>query len=523
MKRRWLTTLMVVVLAGAAIAGITLLVLRSRPPEITYRTVKAERGRVVARVTATGTLSAYVTVQVGSQVSGRLQQINVDYNSPVKKGQLIATIDPLLFEAALAQARANFFAAQGNLTKARAQALDAERQFARSRSLKTEGLISQLDLDTAETNQAVANAQIEAAKGAVEQARAGVNQAEINLTYTKIYSPIDGVVISRSVDVGQTVAASLQAPTLFTIAQDLRKMQVDTSVAEGDVGKLHPEMTATFLVDAYPNELFNGRIRQIRNAPQTVQNVVTYDAVIDVDNEALKLKPGMTANVTFVYAEKDTALTVPNTALRFRPPPALAASASPLGSASSGPWSSREPRPDGSGRRRFPRSPRGEASRGEASEGAPSGAESAAAAAGVPGGAAPVTAAASSSAEALAASRHTTAPHASATAAPAASASAMASAAPAAEPAPAGSGAQSSRGGRRGRGELPPDVRAVWVLRGGKPERVLVRVGLSDGTVTEVIDGDLQEGDDVIVEASGGAEATGSKKPSDAPPQRLRL
>lgn len=520
MKRRWLTALVVLLLAGAAIAGITLLVVRSRPPELTYRTVKAERGRVVARVTATGTLSAYVTVQVGSQVSGRVQQINVDYNSPVKKGQLIATIDPLLFEAALAQARANLFAAQGNLTKARAQALDAERQFARSRSLQAEGLIAQVDLDTAETNQAVASAQIEAAKGAVEQARAGVHQAEINLTYTKIYSPIDGVVISRSVDVGQTVAASLQAPTLFTIAQDLRKMQVDTSVAEGDVGKLHPEMTATFLVDAYPNERFNGHIRQIRNAPQTVQNVVTYDAVIDVGNEALKLKPGMTANVTFVYAEKDAALTVPNTALRFRPPPSLAASASPLGSASSGPWSLREPRTDGSGRRR---SPRGAASRGEASEGVPSGAESAAAAAGVPGGAAPVTAAPSSSAEARAASRRAAAPGASAVAAPADSASPMASAAPADTEAPAGSSAYPSRGGRRGRGELPPDVRAVWVLRGGKPERVVVRVGLSDGTVTEIVDGDLHEGDDLIVEASGGAEATGSKKPSDAPPQRLRL
>jgi HlyD family secretion protein len=167
-------------------------------------------------------------------------------------------------------------------------------------------LIAQAEVDTAQTNADAATAQVEVAKGSVEQARAALHQAQINLAYTSIVSPTNGVVISRNVDVGQTVAASLQAPTLFLIAEDLARMQVDTSVAEADVGKLRAGMTATFTVDAYPSERFTGTIRQIRNAPQTVQNVVTYDAVIDVDNAELKLKPGMTANVTFIYAEKDS-------------------------------------------------------------------------------------------------------------------------------------------------------------------------------------------------------------------------
>jgi HlyD family secretion protein len=446
-KQRLLRMLLIAVVVAAAAFGGWYFFLRSRAPEFTYRTVPVERGRVVARVTATGTLSAYVTVLVGSQVSGRVSQINVDFNSPVKKGQLIAKIDPQIFEAALAQSRANLFAAQGNLTKARAQAIDAGRQLARSRSLQAEGIVAQVDLDAAETNEAVAKAQIEAAKGAMEQARAAVQQAEINLAYTNIASPIDGVVISRSVDVGQTVAASLQAPTLFTIAQDLRKMQVDTNIAEGDVGKLHPDMAATFLVDAYPNERFKGTIRQIRNAPQTVQNVVTYDAVIDVDNADLKLKPGMTANVTLVYAEREGVITVPNTALRFRAPPALA------GSAESGTGSGR-----GSGRRREAASP-------------PS--------ASPPGSGAP---------------------------------------APTAQTSAAG-----MRGGPRGgpRGESSLDRRVVWVLRGAKPERVPVRTGLTDGTVTEILEGDLTEGDAAVVEATSGDEPT--KKPADGAPPRLRL
>jgi HlyD family secretion protein len=295
--------------------------------DLRYETAKVDRGRITQKVTATGQLSAIVTVQVGSQVSGRLQQIFVDYNSPVRKNQLVAKIDPALFQAAYEQARANDVAARGNLVKAKAQSADAARQYQRNKELAAHGLVDQADLDTSMANADAARAQVQASEGALAQAEAALNQAKINLAYTDITSPTDGTVISRSVDVGQTVAASLQAPTLFVIAQDLRKMQVDTSVAEADIGRLRDDMPADFTVDAYPGETFHGKVRQLRNAPQTVQNVVTYDAVVDVDNPELKLKPGMTANVTFVSAQRDDVLRVPNAALRFRPTPDVLAAA----------------------------------------------------------------------------------------------------------------------------------------------------------------------------------------------------
>jgi HlyD family secretion protein len=288
-----------------------------------YETAAVDRGRIVAKVTATGTLSALVTVQVGSQVSGTIASLAVDFNSQVKKGQVIATIDPRLFQASVEQARANVAAAQGNLAKAQAQAVDSQRQAARQRDLGARKLVAQADVDTAQSNAEAAVASVQAAEGSLAQARAALSQAQVNLAYTKIVSPTNGVVISRNVDVGQTVAASLSAPIIFVIAEDLAKMQVDTSVAESDVGRLQAGMPASFTVDAYPNRVFKGTVRQVRNAPQTVQNVVTYDAVVDVANADLALKPGMTATVTFVYADKDDALRVPNAALRFRPPPGM--------------------------------------------------------------------------------------------------------------------------------------------------------------------------------------------------------
>jgi HlyD family secretion protein len=404
-----------------------------------------ERGRIVAKVTATGTLSAIVTVQVGSQVSGRIQALYADYNSRVKKGQLIAKIDPQLFQAAQAQARANLVAAEGNLARARAQALDAERQHARAKALAAQKLVAQADLDAAQAAHEAAAAGVKAAQGTLEQARATLHQAQVNLEYTNILSPTDGVVISRNVDVGQTVAASLQAPTLFVIAEDLAKMQVDTSVAEADVGRLRDGMDASFTVDAYPSEVFHGRVRQIRNAPQTVQNVVTYDAVIDVANEELKLRPGMTANVTFVYAERDDVLRVPNAALRFRPPPGPGAGG--VGGGRGG-------------------------ARAEA-EGAPP-----PRAAGAPGAAAAPAGGASSSGGAAA----------------------------------SGIGAASAGGGRRAadRG----DRRTVWLLRDGAPGAVAIRTGISDGSFTEVVEGPLSEGDEVITDVAGtpggGASSGGS-------------
>jgi HlyD family secretion protein len=324
-RSSWLAWLATLLLAGVGV----FFYLRfgsakdAEPPQ--FDTARVDRGPLVAKITATGTLSALVTVQVGSQVSGRLQEIYADFNSTVKKGEVIAKIDPQLFIAARAQARANAAAAQANTMRSEAQAVEAERQYKRLQSLGDQKLIAQADAETAEANWLSAKAQVAASKAAIAQAAAALHQADVNLAYTTIISPINGVVISRSVDVGQTVAASLQAPTLFVIAEDLRKMQVDASVSEADVGKLSPGMPASFTVDAFPGERFHGSIRQIRNAAQTLQNVVTYNSVIDVENPEQKLRPGMTASVVFVYANRDDALRVPNSALRFRPTPEVLA------------------------------------------------------------------------------------------------------------------------------------------------------------------------------------------------------
>jgi len=318
--RRWPVGLAALLAAGLAL-GVGLHA-RHGHAAPAFDTLAVDRGDITARVTATGTLSALVTVQVGSQVSGTISALYADFNSHVGRGQIIARIDPALFDAAFEQARANLVAAEGNLAKARAQAADAASQATRDEELAEQQVLAFADRDTAIANAAAARAAVQAADGAVAQARAALHQAQLNLDHTNIVSPIDGSVISRSVDVGQTVAASLQAPTLFTIAEDLAHMQVDTNVAEADVGKLSAGMAATFGVDAFPGRRFAGTVRQIRNAPQTLQNVVTYDAVIDVDNPDGALRPGMTANVSFVYAERDDAVRVPNAALRFRPAPA---------------------------------------------------------------------------------------------------------------------------------------------------------------------------------------------------------
>jgi len=281
-RARWIFG---VVLTAGLVSGVLVYASTSRKKgDIQFESARVDRGRIVARVTATGTLSALVTVQVGSQVSGRIKEIFVDFSSPVKKGEVIARMDRRLFEAAAEQARANRLAAEGNLAKARAQAEEAERQYQRAKVLAERQLISQAEADTRQAEQQAAMAAITAARGGLEQARASQHQADVNLAYTTILSPISGIVISRNVDIGQTVAASLTAPTLFTIAEDLRKMQVDTAVSEADVGKLKAKAIATFTVDAYPGEKFRGLVRQIRDAPQTLQNVVTYDAVVDVDN-----------------------------------------------------------------------------------------------------------------------------------------------------------------------------------------------------------------------------------------------
>lgn len=306
-----------------AIGGFFYARSKAPPPPPSFLTATVARGDIVSRVTATGTLSALVTVQVGTQVSGRIASLSADFNSTVKKGDVLAKLDPELFTAALSQANANERAAQANVTKAKAQALESQRAFQRTQELSKKDFVARAELDTAEAAYEVAKASIEAAEAALAQARAQRQQAQVNLAYTTVTSPIDGTIISRAVDVGQTVAASLQSPTLFTIAENLSRMQVDTSVAEADVGKLKEGAEASFTVDAFPNKRFVGKVRQIRYAATVVSNVVTYPAIIDVENPELLLRPGMTANVTFVTQEALDVVRVPNAALRFKlePPP----------------------------------------------------------------------------------------------------------------------------------------------------------------------------------------------------------
>jgi HlyD family secretion protein len=314
--RRWWIWLVTV----AVIIATTVAVRAQRPKAPEYNLSAVARGDLEAKVTASGTLSALVTVDVGSQVSGRIQSLYADYNSAVKKGQLVAKIDPSNFEAQVAQARANVTAAEANLVRLQVQAEDAQRQLRRADELVTQKLIAESERDTVQANARAADAAALQGKGQLAQARAAQALAENNLRYTDIISPTDGIVISRSVNVGQTVAASLSAPVLFTIAQDLRQMEVHTNVAEADIGRLAEGMEASFSVDAFPGEQFRGKVQTIRNAPQTLQNVVTYDAVIQVGNPDLKLKPGMTAYVSVTYARSEDSLLVPNAALRFRPP-----------------------------------------------------------------------------------------------------------------------------------------------------------------------------------------------------------
>jgi len=292
-----------------------------------FETALAARGPIAARVTATGTLSPLVEVQVGSQVSGRIQELLADFNDPVTRGQVIARIDPRLFETEVARARANLAAAEAGVARAGADLTDARLKHERAAGLYARGMGAKADADTGLATHEAAKAALESARASREQARAALDQTETNLGYTTIYSPIDGVVISRDVDVGQTVAASLQTPTLFTLAEDLRKMEVHTHVAEADVGRLAPGMGVEFGVDAWPGERFHGAVKEVRYAPETVQNVVTYDAVVSVDNAELKLRPGMTAEVVFLVEAREDALTVPNAALRFVPPAELLAAA----------------------------------------------------------------------------------------------------------------------------------------------------------------------------------------------------
>jgi HlyD family secretion protein len=415
-KRILLIILTIFVLAGM---GYGFRLWSQGAKEAPYISAEAQKGNVTQVVTATGSLSAVITVQVGSQVSGAIDKLFADFNSKVKKDQVVAQINQDKFKATVDQSRANLLAAQANVTKAKASMEDAQRTLDRNKELKKRDLIAQSEFDTSQAAYDSAAAQYEVNKAQVNQAQAALNQSNVDFNNTVIRSPVDGIVVSRNVDVGQTVAASLQAPVLFLIANDLSKMQVDTNVSEGDVGNVWVGQDVTFAVDAYPTRRFNGTVQQVRNAAIMVQNVVTYDAVVGVDNKELLLKPGMTANVEFLVSEKTNVLKIPNSALRFRPPserqaPAQVAAAGQAG----GPGAAAG---GGAGRR----------------GGSPN----------------------------------------------------------------AGQGPRSREGGVNRQG-------TVYVLRDQKAIPVRVRLGISDGSYSEVVGGDLKAGDQVILSMAGQTSST---------------
>ena len=328
LKSKWL-----ILIGVAVLAGLFLIFGLNRNVQAQHFTAKVERGDIQDVVDATGTINAVITVQVGSQVSGTIAKLNVDFNSRVRKGDVVALIDPALFQGALLQAsadldnaKANLVAARANLEKAKAASQQTKADYDRAAVLTKDRIMSQQQLDLAKANYDSANAAVGAADANVTQAEAQVSQkaaaltvAQTNLNYTVIRSPIDGTVVARNVDVGQTVAASLQAPTIFTIAQDLTKMLVYTKTDESDVGNIKPGKPVTFKVDAFPKDMFHGVVSQVRMNPTTVQSVVTYDTIIEFANPELKLFPGMTAYVTIPVANVQNVLKVPNTALRYKP------------------------------------------------------------------------------------------------------------------------------------------------------------------------------------------------------------
>ncbi|HEX2689142.1 MAG TPA: efflux RND transporter periplasmic adaptor subunit [Kofleriaceae bacterium] len=433
--KRWIPKLIVLALVSGAVAFLVVKKpwAKSEDP-ITFSTVPVSKGMIAAQVTANGTLSAVGTVQVGAQVSGRVVELHADFNDKVKKGQVIARLDEAVLKAQIDSSAANLALAAANVNKAEVALLDAERQLKRQKTLQDQQLVAGATVESAQVAADTARAALVAAKATQAQAAANLAQAKLNLSYATIYSPVDGVVLSRAVDVGQTVAASLQAPTLFTIAEDLARMQIDTAVSEGDVGRLVEKMKATFTVDAFPGRQFEGIVRQVRNAPTTTQGVVTYDAVIDVDNSDKSLRPGMTANVTFVLAQVADAVKIPNSAIRFKPTrEQLQAVFAELGgrggrgSGSGGRWRGS----DGSGR-----------------TGGPGG----------PGG--------------------------------------------------LGAGGMGGPGGMGGGGDGPAkrdfgDKKPVWKLVSGRPKMVLIKPGLTDGSSTQMLEGDLEPGDQLITEILG--------------------
>jgi HlyD family secretion protein len=323
MKRVTKSLVVGILLVGAAGIGVRAYYSNRSGDQPTITTAPVTRGAVRDAVAATGALQAVTTVQVGTQVSGTVAWLGADFNSIVHKGQVIARLDPSLFQTQVEQARANLAKAAADVDNAAVKVDDAQQKYGRAKELAAKQLVAQSDLDAAKVAVDMADAALRSSRAQVTQAQAAVNQSQLNLSNTVIAAPIDGIVIGRSVDVGQTVAASLSSPTLFTIAADLAEMQVSASIDESDIGRIQPKQPVTFQVDAYPGERFVGTVSQVRLQPTVVQNVTTYSVMIDAPNKALKLKPGMTANVSIEIAAREDVVRVPNAALRFRPTAAM--------------------------------------------------------------------------------------------------------------------------------------------------------------------------------------------------------
>ena len=499
LKSKW-TIVAVILVAVVLFAAFGL----NRKDKTQYFTAKAERGDILAVVDATGTINAVTSVQVGSQVSGNIYRLHADFNSKVKRGQLIAEIEPSLFDGALLQAKAdnenakaNVASARANLEKAKAALEQAKADYDRTLGLTKAAVMSQQQLDLAKANYdsaaagvSAAAAQVTQAMAQVEQRKAAVSVAQTNLDHTYIYAPIDGTVVNRAIDVGQTVAASLQAPTLFTIAQDLTKMQVYTATDESDVGQIRVGQKVWFKVDAFPRETFNGAVSQIRMNPTTVQNVVTYNTIIDFDNPELKLFPGMTAYVTIPVASARDVIKIPNGALRYTPdlkPDELRALLKENGIEAGG------------GRRR--------AAQGEGQEQPETQAQATAQPATQASGRPPQAQGQSGSSGARGQG-----------------AQVASGAAPSTGGHRAGQGGEQPGGGVKPHEVAPTDLGIIWTQLADKTLKpVQVRTGITDHTVTElvqVVHGDLKEGDELIIGASKSGRVSAGGPMGSRPPGR---
>ncbi len=318
MKKKIIFGIIVLVVITGVILGLTVFK-NGKNHQVKYRTEKLAKGDVEAVVTTSGTVNPITMVEVGSQVSGKIDKLNVDYNSKVEKGQILAELDLLPFETRVNQSQANYLSAQASLEKARVTLDNLQKQYERALSLAEKSLISPEEKDIAEANYLGAKTDLQRAEASVEQAKSQLESSKLDRSYAIIRSPIDGIVISRNMNVGQTVQASFQAPKIFEIANDLSKMQVECDVDEADVGRIQEGQKVRFTVDAFPNDSFNGVVQQVRYSPTVTSNVVTYTTIVNVDNPGMKLRPGMTATVTIITGEAKDVLRVPNAALRFTP------------------------------------------------------------------------------------------------------------------------------------------------------------------------------------------------------------